>query len=61
MLTVSMDDVFSAGKQAWPLTFTALKSIRDSSEEPVGFPAIGGINVVQHAQVSITTLQRANA
>ena len=43
---VTKADIRAAGTQAWALNNTALKSIRDSHENPLGVPSVSEVDPI---------------
>ena len=58
MQVVLMEDVRASGEQAWALSNTALKSIRDTHENPPGFPITDAVDLFEHDPFPIKTLHR---
>ena len=58
MEPVTLAHVRASGTQAWPLNNTALKSIRDSNEDPPGFPN-NGVDLFHIDPFLIKTLHRS--
>ncbi len=58
MKPVYKAEIRASGKQAWAFNNTALKSIRDTNENPPGFPAVDGVDLFDHDAYDIKTLHR---
>ena len=57
-VVVTKEEIRSSGKQAFPLNNTALKSIRDTHEDPPGHPTVRSVELFDHESFQIKTLRR---
>ena len=55
---VTQADIRGAGRQDWHLNNTALKSIRDTHERPLGVPCVEKIDLFDCEDYPILTLVR---
>ena len=55
LIVVTKEEIRRAGTQPWKLNNTALKSIRDSNELPVGVPIVWGIDLFESGEYEIWT------
>ena len=55
---VSQEDIRQAGHQARKMNSIALKSIRDSNENPLGVPSVEKIDLFHRPTYDIFTLER---
>ena len=55
LIVVTKEEIRRAGTQPWKLNNTALKSIRDSNELPVGVPIVWGIDLFESDEYEIWT------
>ena len=49
-----------SGTQDWKLNNIALKSIRDSNEDPIGTPAVWGVDLFEQNEFPVLTLVRGH-
>ena len=55
---VTQEAIRQAGHQAWKMNSIALKSIRDSNENPLGVPSVEKIDLFHRPTYDIFTLER---
>ena len=55
---VTKENVRASGRQTWSLNNTALKSIRDTHEDPPGTPTTNGVDLFDQDPFLIKTLVR---